>query len=216
MNRRNLAISSPARWALAVSVIAGLAFPLIEHRFGSAANIAAKGAGVTALAIAAFLLRHRWLAVIMAAGAIGDILLEIPGLFFIGAGAFAIGHCIAMLFYGQNRRAGLGRVDGLAAAALIGFGLAMPALVMPAGTPVGALMLYAALLCGMAAAALLSRFALAFVGIGALLFVASDTLIFMRMGGSLIGGAAVHGLLVWYSYYLGQLLIFLGVATRGR
>jgi hypothetical protein len=38
----------------------------------------------------------------------------------------------------------------------------------------------------------------------------------MRLRGTLIGGATVHGLIVWYSYYLGQLLIFLGVARALR
>jgi uncharacterized membrane protein YhhN len=177
-------------------------------------DILAKGLGVAALSVAALLLPgKRWLAAIMAAGATGDILLEVPGMFYVGAGAFAIGHVIAILFYMGQRRAGLGLADRIAALALIGYGLAMPTLVMPAGAPVGAPMLYSVLLCGMATAALLSRFAPRWVGLGALLFVVSDTLLIMRMGGSLVGSAGVHGLLVWYSYYLGQFCIFYGVAT---
>jgi uncharacterized membrane protein YhhN len=100
----------------------------------------------------------------------------------------------------------------LAALALIGWGLVMPTLVSPPGTPVGALMLYSVLLCGMAAALLLSRFPRLAV-VGALLFVVSDTLLIMRLGGRLVGGESVHGMLVWLTYYLGQLLIFVGVAN---
>ena len=108
-----------------------------------------------------------------------------------------------------------------AAALLIIYGLAMPTLVTPAGTPVGAETLYSVLLCGMAAAMLLSRFAWPpkagpLGAAGALLFVLSDTFLIMRLGGTLVGGATVHGLIVWYSYYLGQLLIFLGVARGLR
>lgn len=202
---------------MVVSIAAGLAFPLLGGRFGDVANLVAKGLPVAALALGAALLPgHRWLAAIMAAGAAGDVLLEVPGLFFIGAGAFAVGHVVAILFYMGERRPGLGIGDRVAALALIGYGLGMPALVMPAGAPIGALMLYSVLLCGMAAAALLSRFAPRWTGLGVLLFVISDTLLIMRMGGSLVGGAGVHGLLVWYSYYLGQALIFVGVATTER
>ena len=88
----------------------------------------------------------------------------------------------------------------------------MPQLVLPAGAPAGGPMLYAVLLCTMAATALLSRFARPWTGIGGLLFVVSDTLLFMRLGGTLIGGATLHGLLVWYSYFAGQMLIFTGIA----
>ncbi len=202
---------------IAVSIAAGFVFPLLEGRFGLAANLVAKGLPVAALALAAALLPgQRWLAAIMAAGAAGDVLLDVPGLFYVGAGAFAVGHVIAILFYMGRRRPGLVIPDRVAALALIGYGLGMPLLVMPVGAPVGALMLYSVLLCGMATAALLSRFAPRWTGLGALLFVISDTLLIMRMGGSLVGGAGVHGLLVWYSYYLGQLLIFAGVATAER
>jgi uncharacterized membrane protein YhhN len=158
----------------------------------------------------------RWLAAIMAAGALGDMLLEVPGAFFIGGGSFALGHCLAIGFYGTNRGPGVHALLRIWAALLILYGLAMPTLVTPAGTPVGAETLYAVLLCGMAAAMLLSRFAWPLGAAGALLFVASDTFLIMRLGGTLIGGETIHGLIVWYSYYLGQLLIFLGVARTLR
>lgn len=178
-------------------------------------HVVAKGAGVGLLAAAGFSLSRRdhvWLGLIMTAGALGDILLELPGLFFVGAGAFAVGHVIAILFYLRNRRDSAGGFERFAALTLIGWGLVMPALVSPPGTPVGALMLYSVLLCGMAAALLLSRFSRLAV-VGALLFVASDTLLIMRLGGSLVGGEWLHGLLVWFSYYIGQLAIFVGVAA---
>ena len=46
----------------------------------------------------------------------GDILLEVPGAFFIGAGSFAIGHCLAIGFYGSNRRLPSGVLPRVAAA----------------------------------------------------------------------------------------------------
>lgn len=204
-----------SRWLVAISLAAGALYPAIDGRFGSIVDISAKGLGVAALALAAALVPgHRWLAAIMAAGALGDVLLELQGAFIAGAGAFAMGHIIAMVFYVRNRRAGLPTFDRLIAAAIIGYGLAMPSLVMPTGAPVGLLMLYSVLLCGMAAAAFISRFPRHWTALGALLFVVSDTLLVMRLGGRLLGGAMLHGLMVWYFYYFGQLGVFIGV-SRG-
>ncbi len=206
---------TPVLALLAASLLAGLAYPFLEERLSLAASVTAKGAGVSLLAAAALLLQSRervWLAAIMVAGALGDILLALPGLFFVGAGAFAIGHVVAIIFYLRNRNESASGAERLAALALIGWGLAMPTLVSPPGTPVGALMLYSVLLCGMAAALLLSRFP-RFAVVGALLFVVSDTLLIMRLGGRLVGGESIHGMLVWLTYYLGQLLIFIGVAS---
>jgi uncharacterized membrane protein YhhN len=200
---------------LTASLVAGLTFPLVEHSVGPTVQIVAKGLGVGLLAAAALALaspQRGWLAAILAAGALGDVLLELQGLFFAGAGAFALGHCIAMVFYARNSRPEVRDIDRFAALALIGWGLAMPVLVSPAGTPVGALMLYSVLLCGMGAALMLSRFSRLAVA-GALLFVVSDTLLIMRLGGRLVGDAGIHGLLIWFSYYIGQALIFFGVAT---
>lgn len=202
-------------WLLTASLISGLLFPLIDGRFGPVAEVFAKGLGVGTLALAAALAPgRRWLAGILTAGVLGDVLLELPGGLIAGGAAFAIGHVISIAFYTRNRRAFVPMNDRFTAAALIGYGLAMPVLIMPTGAPVGALMVYSVLLCGMAAAALISRFARQWAALGALLFVVSDTLLIMRMSGRLVGGDTLHGLLVWYFYYFGQLGIFIGV-SRG-
>jgi uncharacterized membrane protein YhhN len=69
--------------------------------------------------------------------------------------------------------------------------------------------LYALGLGAMAAAAWLSRFPRPLTGAGALLFVASDLLIFAH-GGPLAGSAAA-GFAVWPLYFAGQAMICLGV-----
>ncbi|MFZ4689428.1 MAG: lysoplasmalogenase family protein [Polymorphobacter sp.] len=206
-----LPVAGPVRWLVLASLAAGLAYPALADCYGLVADIAAKGLGVGLLGGAALLAGRPWLAAIMSAGAVGDMLLEVPGGFFFGAGAFAIGHVIAMVFYARQRRSNIPVVDRVAAAGVIGYGLVMPAFVMPNDTPVGALILYSMLLCGMAAAAALSRFSRNWVALGALLFVVSDTLLIMRLGGRLLGGATVHSLMVWYFYYFGQLGIAIGV-----
>jgi uncharacterized membrane protein YhhN len=61
----------------------------------------------------------------------------------------------------------------------------------------------------MAALAWKSRFSRQWVGIGALMFVVSDLLIFARSGP--LEGQAWVGYAIWTLYFGGQLLIVLGV-----
>jgi hypothetical protein len=207
-----LLLPAAVRSLIAASLFAGLAYPFLDDRLGPVSAIVAKGLGVGLLALAALLLpRQRWLAGIMAAGTLGDILLEVPGGLVPGGASFAIGHIVAMVFYARNRRQPAVPAANIGAVALILFGLAMPALVLPPGTPLGALMLYAVLLCGMAAGTLISRFPLALTAAGALLFVVSDTFLVMRLGERIVGSPMLHGLIVWYTYYLGQFGIFAGI-----
>lgn len=204
------------RLLVLLSLSFGLLYPAIDGRFGPVTDVMFKGSAVALLALAAIFSAgsgFKWLAAIMAAGALGDMLLEVPEGFMAGAVAFAVGHVIAMVFYLRNVRRHMLMPDILVAIGLIGFGLAMPTLVIPASEPTGMLTLYSVLLCGMAATAWLSQFQRRWVGVGALLFVLSDTFIFMRMGGLLFDGETIHGLLVWYAYYLGQLAIFIGVSA---
>jgi len=205
--------ASLARWALIVSVIAsvsyvaswGLALPM-------PAETVWKGAGVGALAVYAALKARStdgWLlAAVMALGALGDVLLVTSGL-TIGALAFLAGHLTAIVLYARHRRS-FSLPVFLTAAALIpvvtGIAFHLPA--DRAGAP--GVAFYSLGLSTMAASALLSRFPRAQVGLGALMFVVSDLLIFAR--GGLLPATFVTGLAVWGLYYLGQFLICMGVS----
>jgi uncharacterized membrane protein YhhN len=173
-----------------------------------------KGAGVALLAVYA-LLRHRGadsrlIAAVMALGALGDVAIEI--MLEAGAGAFLAGHLVAIALYLRHRRAVLAPSQKAA-------GLALLVL-----TPVAAWGLtrdltasgYALGLGAMAAAAWTSSFPRYRVGLGAVLFVASDLLIFARLGP--LAASPLPGLLIWPLYYLGQLLICTGAVgyLRGR
>ena len=168
-----------------------------------------KGAGVGMLALWAALnarARDGWLLVaVLALGALGDVLLEAAGL-TVGAVAFLAGHVVAVGLYLANRRprtSGSQRV--LALTLLVGTPLISWLLSRDAGVT-----LYAAGLGAMAATAWLSGFPRYRVGIGAVLFVLSDLLIFARMGP--LADSALPGLLIWPTYFAGQALIAWGVA----
>lgn len=171
-------------------------------------RIAWKGAGVALLALhAAVLARDKdgWLiAVVMGFGALGDVLIDAIGL-KAGAIAFAAGHVVAIWLYGRNRRARTTSSQRL-------LGILLPPLVVFATWrmtgDIGA-SVYAVLLSVMASLAWASRFPRYRTGIGAMMFVASDLLIFAREGHTLEGGWI--GFAIWGLYFAGQALIVLGV-----
>lgn len=176
-------------------------------------HIVWKGAGVTLFALWAALnarSRDGWLiAAVLALGALGDVLLEAIGL-TIGAVAFLAGHLVAIGLYLANRRAApTGSQRLLSLALLIGTPVISWLLTRDAGVA-----LYAAGLGAMAAAAWISRFPRYRVGLGAVLFVISDLLIFARLGP--LANSALPGLLIWPTYFAGQALIAWGVVTTLR
>lgn len=202
-------MSAVARWTLLASVIAGVSY-VATWTLGlpEMVETAWKGAGVALLAVHAALRAKSldgWLLVaVMALGAGGDILLETHGL-TVGAVSFLLGHVVATGLYLRHR--GTGPRLQLLLIPLV----AVVSYLLPADRAAApGVALYGLILSVMAATALMSRFPRGMVGLGALMFVASDLLIFARLG-SLPDTFAV-GLAVWGLYYFGQLLICLGVA----
>lgn len=193
-----------------VSYVAGWFLPIPPW-----ANVVWKGAGVALLAVYAGLQAKRldgWLlAVVLAFGALGDMLLETHGL-VVGALAFLAGHLTATALYLRNRRPARGA--DLAVAGLIVVGVTVAAyLLPPARDGAGLVALYALGLSVMAACAWLSRFPRPLVAAGALMFAVSDLLIFLRTGRPALDILPM-GLAVWGLYFAGQTLIAVG-AVRG-
>jgi len=202
-----------SRWVLIASAIAGVSYVASWGlQLPMAAETIWKGAGVGLLAVYAVLKARSadgWLlAAVMALGTLGDVLLVTSGL-TIGALAFLAGHVTAIVLYARNRRRA-SPLAFLAATALIpvvtGIAFHLPA--DRAGAP--GVAFYSLGLSTMAASALLSRFPRGQVGLGALMFLVSDLLIFAR--GGLLPASFATGLAVWGLYYAGQLLICLGVS----
>lgn len=209
MPKRALVDKRP--WLLA-SLLAGISYYFIRH--GTVPDIyewAWKGAGVALLAVYA-LARHkgadsRQIAAVMTFGALGDVLIEL--VLEWGAIAFLIGHLIAIHLYWRHRRGSLGfsqKLTGLALLVLV----PLVAFLIPADRAAApGIALYSAGLGAMAAAAWTSSFPRYRVGIGAVMFVISDLLIFARMGA--LAQSPLPDLLIWPLYYFGQFLICTGV-----
>ena len=185
------------------ALLAGLTYwPASDLPFAPLLLTAWKGAGVGLLALWAGLRardRDGWLLTgVMVFGAAGDVLLEAAGL-QAGALAFLAGHVVAIVLYLRNRRAEAPWLWLMLAPAVV-----LAAALLPddrAAAP--GIALYSVGLGAMAAAALMSRFKGA--AIGAWMFVASDLLIFARLGP--LADSFVPDLLIWPLYFAGQAII---------
>lgn len=189
-----------AFWLLADGAVGGLWLMLL------------KGGSVAALAAYAWAKSRardaRLIAAVMAVGATGDVGMELDTV--AGGALFLLSHLIAIGLYLRNRRAHPAATQWAGAAALV---LGVPlATWLLARDPLP--VIYAVALGTMAATAWLSRFSRYYVGVGALLFVASDLLIFARLGGVL--DQSLTSWFVWPLYYAGQFLICTGVIRALR
>lgn len=178
--------------------------------------IAWKGAAVALLAVYAARRAKSadgWLlASALGLGALGDMGLEVD--MIVGGALFALGHLIAIALFLRNPRARRTGSQWLAAVALL-LGTPLVAALMALPDPRWPMAAaYASIVGAMAASAWTSRFPRYRVGIGAVLFVASDLLIFAREGGHV--PEAVSWWLVWPLYYAGQFLIATGVVRTLR
>lgn len=175
-----------------------------------------KGLGVGFLAVFALVRHHsadgRLIGGVMALGALGDMLIEIDLIY--GAVAFLLGHIVAIVLYARHRRQTVTPSQRAFAIVLV------PAVVLIAwALPMdrngaGGIALYSLFLAIMAAMAWTSDFPRYRVGTGALMFVASDLLIFARFGP--LEGSAIPDWLIWPLYYFGQFLICTGVIQSLR
>ncbi|WP_448657507.1 lysoplasmalogenase family protein [Sphingomonas sp. CJ99] len=199
-----------ARLIWIAALIAGASYSLVGWTDLSGPGVVVwKGLGVGLLALwAAMTARNgdgRLLAAALALGALGDVLLAAVSL-TVGAVAFLAGHLVYIALFARQRRAAMSRSQRL-----LGW------IIAPATSLIAALLsrdvgvaVYAAGLGSMAALAWTSRFPRYRVGIGAMLFVVSDLILFARMGGFDSWEA-----LIWPTYFAGQALIAWGVAVNG-
>jgi uncharacterized membrane protein YhhN len=201
-----------ARGLLVVSLVFGFGYPLVWGLgWPAGLTTAWKGAGVGLLALLAAVEARNldgWLlAGLLGFGALGDILFE--GSMTASAIAFTIAHVVAIWLYLRNRRERLSASQRALAL------LVVPASVLIAWSvpsdrgQAPAVAVYALFVAAMAATAWASRFPRYLTGIGAMMFLASDLLIFARMGP--LAGAAWVEFAIWLPYYGGQALIALGV-----
>lgn len=210
MSRHALAEHRP--WLLA-SLASALAFYFLrDEPLGGIWLTLLKGGGCAFLAAYAWQ-RHKstdakLITLYLALCSLADMALEFW--FEVGGALFFAAHLSGITLYLNNRRHHPSSSQKLAAAGLL---IATPIICwMLSGNPqIG---LYGLALGGMAATAWASRFPRYRVGVGAVLFVISDWLIFARIGGRIPDELAE--LLIWPAYFSAQFLIATGVIRTLR
>lgn len=199
-------------WLLA-SIIAAVAFYFL--RDGSLADIwkaSIKGLAVGCLAFYAIKrgagANATLVALVMMFGALGDMAIEFD--FGLGGALFLVGHLIAIWLYLRHPREHHSPSQMALAGLLL---LGTPAISWLLSHD-WAVTLYGLALGGMASTAWMSHFPRYRVGIGAVLFVVSDWLIFSRMGPFDLG--VLPHYLIWPLYFAGQFMIATGVVQTLR
>ncbi|MDG2523524.1 lysoplasmalogenase family protein [Caulobacter segnis] len=208
----------PPNLILIAAIVAGLSYMASwQLPLPPVASTVWKGAAVSLLALYAGLKaqdRDGWLACAMLAlYALGDVLLEVIGL-TRGAVAFLAGHVVAMVLYLRNRQTPLPPLQLLLAIAVVPATVGISWVLPTDRSFAPGIALYALGLSLMAATALASRFSAAGAGLGGVLFVISDLLIFARIGP--LEGQAWVGFGVWGLYLAGNVLICLAVVKRPK
>ena len=202
----------PLLWAAAL--LAGVSFWIgRSYLYEGVAWVAWKGSCVALLALWAALNargRDGWqITAVLAFGTLGDVLLERSQA--VGGGAFLAGHIVAAALYWRHRRA-VRSGSQTVLAILLAIGAPVIAFLLPADRAAAPLIgVYALGLGAMAGSAWASSFPRYRVGLGAVMFVASDLLIFAKMGP--LATSPLPGQLIWPLYFLGQALIAWGGVT---
>ncbi|NJS15753.1 MAG: lysoplasmalogenase [Sphingopyxis sp.] len=206
-------LRSPWLWWAALAIGMGYIVPVVINSYGPAI-ILWKGAGVGLLALwAAVNAQDRFgqmFAVALGFCAMGDILIETSGL-SVGGAAFAAGHLIAIALYLQNPRAAPTGSQRALALLVVPLSLVIAWALLQGDNMLIAGMAYTAVVAAMAAAAWASSFPRYRTGIGAMLFLISDLVIFARLGGAI--DSDIARVLIWPLYFTGQALIAWGVVT---
>lgn len=212
------ATRAPWLWWAALAIGTTYMLPVVIGVSGPAI-ILWKGAGVGLLALWAAVngseRNGQVIALALGFGALGDVLLETSGLTY-GAFAFVFGHVIAIGLYNQNQRSSPSGSQRLLAAVvaplslIICWALLRDVAAFDTSMLAGALF-YTLVVAVMASMAWTSSFPRYRTGVGAMLFLISDLLIFARIGGAV--PADVAKLLIWPLYFGGQALIAWGVVT---
>lgn len=217
MPRRALIDHRP--WLLASLAVSVSYFFARDNPVPGAWLILWKGAGVGLLAVYAARRAKGadgWLlTAALALAALADMVLELD--MVAGGALFALAHLVAIALFLRNPRERRTGSQWLAAAALLLLTPLAAALIAQTDPRWPLAAGYAAIVGAMAASAWVSRFPRYRVGLGAVMFVASDLLIFAGESGQVTEAAAWW--LVWPLYYGGQFLIATGVIRaqhRGR
>jgi len=198
---------------LVAALVAGVSYvPTWWLSLPPGVEIAWKGAGVALLALYAGLSARNldgWLITIaLALSSLGDVVLDAVGA-LPSALTFLAADVVATALYLRNRRYALTPGQTLLALVLAPVLIAISYLLAPDPWNASYRSIYTLALALMAGTAWTSRFPLRRTGIGSLMLVAANILLFVRLGPA--PHAPGINLAIWSLYFGGQTLVCLGV-----
>lgn len=199
-------------WLLAAVVAAVIYYIVKETALGGVWVMLIKGAAVACLGF--YALRRspkmdaKILAVFLMLCAMGDMGIQISR--EIGGGLFFAGHLVGIALFLRNVRGSLSPSQKGLAVALVAFTPLVSWLI--SGDVY--VTLYSVVLGAMTSTAWISRFPRYRTGLGTVLFVISDWLLFARSG--ILSTSVIPDLVVWPIYFTGQFMIATGVIQSLR
>jgi uncharacterized membrane protein YhhN len=142
--------------------------------------------------------------------------LDAAKLFLFGLGAFLVAHLVYIAMFRRYRLPGWKphplRILGIGAI-VMALGAVLVTLQHSLGPLFIPVVAYAMVLAGMATSAMMADLGNPLAAVGSLFFVASDAMLAISKFRTPFPG---YGPLIWITYYLAQVLIFLGVEGRHR
>ena len=213
-------MANPLIW---ISFVASLLYYVTQPWHPFPGSIVLKGLSVAPLAVLAWRAKlpgreGLLLGLALAFGSLGDVLLDwSASLFPAGLGAFLIGHFLYIGLFWPNRPkpTRLSRTETVIVLGLGLFAAGMSLYLIPAtGQLAPAVAIYMGAITGMVVSTVVRQLPERWVMLGALLFLVSDTILAVSKFKSPVPG---RELLVWPTYYVGQLLIGVGyLRARAR
>jgi len=208
-----------SRWLISLSVAASIIYLATQHwrpwqPFPGSALV--KGFAVGPLALLAWQARRErhdagLLALALAFCTAGDILLDLdPRFFAFGLALFLLAHITYTGLFVRNRTLGIKRDWKMGAAVLciLLYSVTLSIWIVPStGALAVPVILYVCALTIMVSSALVARLAQRWVGVGAVLFLVSDSLLAIHKFKQPV---PLRDYLVWTTYYLGQCGIAFG------
>jgi uncharacterized membrane protein YhhN len=207
---------------LILSVVASAIYLLASPFAASDWPVVLKVVSILLLAVLGFRV-NGWLGTALTICALGDFLLgvrrlggmNVEQLFLFGLGTFLVGQLVYIAMFRKCRTQGWWNPGPLRtlgiAVILVALGSVLGILRNSLAPLLILVVAYSVVLAGMAVSAMLARLGNPWAAIGALFFVASDAMLAIsKFHGPFPG----KGPLIWITYYLAQLLIFLGVERQ--
>ena len=211
-----------SRVLLFLSAAASLVFLLADSYVGVDWPVVFKVASILPLAVLGFRV-DTLLGTALTFGAVGDFLLGVhqlgsldaEKLFLFGLAAFLLGHLVYIAMFAKYRGQHRWQRSFLRAIGILAIVATLASVLSLLRDSLGRLLIpvvaYASVLAVMAISALLADLGNPLAAIGGMCFVASDAMLAI---GKFHGAFPWHEPLIWTTYYLAQLFIFLGVAYR--